>query len=138
MSGEPQARRSIIDLSFVVNQKREEKPGVVSGMSRRADCGGRIRRTSNTPKTVRSARASPSNSAVVVIAHLIRWPVAVGAVWASGATLAATEAMGQRWPRAGLELLDVGEQCGRLARRLLQEQLKFAPREPGREVGLFF
>jgi hypothetical protein len=59
------------------------------------------------------------SGAVVAIAQVVQWPIAFAALWLSWATLTAAEAMGPRWPRAGLAPLDIGERCSRVARRLL-------------------
>jgi hypothetical protein len=74
----------------------------------------------------RYSRSSPSSSirlklsgAVVALAGAIRWPIAIAMIWASAGTLALAERC-QLWPRAGLALLDVGEWCSRVARRMLQ------------------
>jgi hypothetical protein len=56
--------------------------------------------------------------AVVAIAAVIQWPVVRAMVWVSAAMLAVAERC-QPWPRAGLALLDVGEWCSRVARRML-------------------
>jgi len=69
---------------------------------------------------------------VVAIALAMRRPIAVAACWGSRETLAAAEAVGARWPRAGLVLLDISEGCGRLARRMLSLVIDRGP--GGREL----
>jgi hypothetical protein len=59
------------------------------------------------------------SGAIVAIAQVIQWPVAFAALWLTWATLTAAEAMGLRWPRTGLALLDIGRWCSHVARRLL-------------------
>jgi hypothetical protein len=53
--------------------------------------------------------------AVVAIAHVIQWPVALAMVWVSAAMLAVAERC-QPWPRAGLTLVDISEWCSRVAK----------------------
>jgi hypothetical protein len=50
---------------------------------------------------------------IVAIAQVIQRPVAFAALWLAWATLTAAEAMGPRWPRTVLALLDIGEWCSR-------------------------
>lgn len=58
------------------------------------------------------------SGAVVAIAGAIRWPVALALIRSSAAAVAVAERC-QLWPRAGLALLDIGEWCSRVARRML-------------------
>jgi hypothetical protein len=55
--------------------------------------------------------------AVVAIAEAIRWPVAVLMLWGSAATLAAVDRC--PWPQGAMRLLDLGDVCSRVARRML-------------------
>ena len=64
----------------------------------------------NRPRHYRPRRGAAIVSGTIVgIALLIRRPAAIAAVWGSRETLAAAEAVGARWPRAGLVLLDISE-----------------------------
>ena len=60
------------------------------------------------------------SGAIVAIAQVIQWPVAFAALWLSWATLTAAEAIGPRWPRTGLALVDISGWCSSVARRMLQ------------------
>jgi hypothetical protein len=51
-------------------------------------------------------------------AHLIRWLTGFAMVRVAGATLVVAERC-QMWPRACWALLDIGEACAHVARRML-------------------